>query len=151
MMEHHYGAPGGSNSRGFTLIEVMIVVVIVALLLSFAVPSYQNYVTRTQVAEGLSLSASVKIAVSEFYVTEGVWPGNNAEANVPDKHDIIGDFTEHISVKDNIIEIKYGYGAGPAIFNEKILLTATANGSNMAWACASAGKIQSRHLPATCR
>ncbi len=150
-MRHLYQASERSASRGFTLIELMIVIAIIAVLVSLALPAYQDYTIRTQVSEGLSLSAGAKLAVSEYYMETSLWPRNNDEAGLADKHAIIGHYTEHISVKDNVIEIKYGYEAAAAIFNQKIRLTASGNGSNIDWTCASAGAIQSRHLPAICR
>ena len=53
------------SSRGFTLIELMIVIAIIALLVSLAVPAYQNYIIRSKVAEGLSVAASAKLAIEE--------------------------------------------------------------------------------------
>ncbi len=81
----------------------------------------------------------------------GVWPADNAEAGLADKHDIMGKYTDEVAVKDNVIEIKFGYDASTVIFDEKITLTAIDSAGSISWTCASAGIIQPRHLPAACR
>jgi type IV pilus assembly protein PilA len=55
-----------SGNRGFTLIELMIVIAIVAVLVSLALPAYQNYSIRSKAAEGLSVGAGAKLAIEEF-------------------------------------------------------------------------------------
>jgi len=137
--------------QGLTLIELMIVTAIIGILAAVAIPAYQNYTIRAQVSEGLTLAAGAKVAVSEYFMESGAWPTDNAVAGLADKHDIIGRYTEHISVKDNVIEIKYGYGANTAIFDEKIEFTAVPNVGRINWICASAGTIQPKHLPGACR
>jgi type IV pilus assembly protein PilA len=69
-----------SSNRGFTLIELMIVVAILGILLSIAIPAYQDYLVRARVSEALMLSAPAKLAVSEYRLSNGTWPGNNATA-----------------------------------------------------------------------
>jgi len=139
------------SQQGFTLIELMIVVAIIGILAAIAIPAYQDYTIRAQISEGLTLSAGAKSAVSEYYMERGAWPSNNDDAGLADKHDIMGKYTEHISVKDNVIEIKYEYDANAAITKEKIELTATNNDGSISWTSASAGTIKSNHLPTACR
>ena len=138
------------EQRGFTLIELMIVVAIIGILAVIAIPVYRSYIIRSQVSEGLALSASPKSAVDEFYRNTTLWPLNNNEAGLADKHEILGEFTEHVSVKDNVIEIKYGHHAAAPIFNQKIRLVASFDGNSIDWTCDSAGTIQTRYLPETC-
>ncbi len=136
---------------GFTLIELMIVVAIIGILAAIAIPAYQDYTIRAQISEGLTLSAGAKLAVSEYYMERGTWPANNDAAGLADEHDIIGKYTEHVEVADNVIEIEFGYDAHAKIMDEKIELTAVDNAGSIGWTCASSGVIQANHLPAACR
>jgi type IV pilus assembly protein PilA len=60
--------------KGFTLIELMIVVAIIGILAAIAIPAYQDYTIRAQVTEGLNLAAPVKTAIAEYYAQNGTWP-----------------------------------------------------------------------------
>jgi type IV pilus assembly protein PilA len=60
--------------KGFTLIELMIVVAIIGILAAIAIPAYQDYTIRAQVTEGLNLAAPVKTAIAEYYANNGTWP-----------------------------------------------------------------------------
>lgn len=139
-----------TSQSGFTLIELMIVVAIIGILAAVAIPAYQDYTIRAQVSEGLQLASGAKVAVEEFYAENGSWPSNNADASLPDQHDIIGKYTEHVSAKDNVIEIKYEGDAHQSIHGNKIVLTATDNNGSISWACSGDG-IDPNRLPAACR
>jgi type IV pilus assembly protein PilA len=60
--------------KGFTLIELMIVVAIIGILAAIAIPAYQDYTIRSQVTEGLNLAGAIKAAVAETYAQTGLWP-----------------------------------------------------------------------------
>jgi type IV pilus assembly protein PilA len=128
----------------------MIVVAIIGILAAFAIPTYQEYTIRAQVSEGLELASGAKAGTEEFYANHGTWPSNNDEAGVGDQHDIMGKYTKHVSVNDNVIEIKYEYDSHVKIHGEKIKLTATDNNGSMSWTCTGDG-IADNHLPSACR
>lgn len=92
-------ATRNNNQGGFTLIELMIVVAIIGVLASIAVPQYQNYVGRAQVSEAISLAASAKTAVSEHYITTGGWPNDNAEAGLAESGQIQGSYVDSVNIQ----------------------------------------------------
>ena len=76
--------------KGFTLIELMIVVAIIGILAAIAIPQYQNYTARAQVAEGLAIASGAKIAIAEYRNTTGERPADNAAAGLAEPTEITG-------------------------------------------------------------
>ncbi len=136
--------------QGFTLIELMIVVAIIGILSSIAIPAYQDYTIRAQIAEGLNLSAGAKAALTEYFVMNGNWPNNNVKAGLVNHNDIKGNYVKSGRVNKNEIIIMFGYDAHNAIFNKKLTFLAVDQSGAIRWTCASAA-IKDNHLPSACR
>ena len=137
--------------KGFTLIELMIVVAIIGILASVAVPAYQSYSVRAQVAEGMNLAGPVQAAVAEFWYDNGNYPADNADAGIAGPGAYAGSYVTGISANGANVEITYGNQANIQIAGETVLLTATPTNGSINWVCSSGGAIPSDLLPQICR
>src|SRR5436190_10295722 len=86
------------KQQGFTLIELMIVVAIIAILAAIAISQYQDYVIRSQVSEGSSLADGIKTAVGEFVNTRGYFPAANSSAGLATAASIMGEYVSAVDV-----------------------------------------------------
>ncbi|MBH5584551.1 pilin, partial [Neisseria meningitidis] len=90
--------------KGFTLIELMIVIAIVGILAAVALPAYQDYTARAQVSEAILLAEGQKSAVTEYYLNHGTWPSNNTSAGVASTAtDIKGKYVKEVKVEKGVI------------------------------------------------
>ncbi|HFA7257132.1 TPA: pilin, partial [Neisseria gonorrhoeae] len=89
--------------KGFTLIELMIVIAIVGILAAVALPAYQDYTARAQVSEAILLAEGQKSAVTEYYLNHGEWPENNTSAGVASASDIKGKYVQKVEVNNGVV------------------------------------------------
>ena len=140
-----------NDQQGFTLIELMIVVAIIGILTVIAMPTYQRYTIRAQVAEGLNLTAPFKTAVAEFYSANGAFPADNADAGLSAPGNFIGKYVNSVSVNGAVVSIQYGNDAHVKISGQTVNLKAMSSGGSVNWTCESGGVITNIYLPSACQ
>ncbi|CWQ33123.1 pilin [Neisseria meningitidis] len=157
--------------KGFTLIELMIVIAIVGILAAVALPAYQDYTARAQVSEAILLAEGQKSAVTEYYLNHGEWPGDNSSAGVATSSEIKGKYVKSVEVKNGVVTAQMASSnVNNEIKGKKLSLWAKRQAGSVKWFCgqpvtrdanganndevtAANGneKIDTKHLPSTCR
>ena len=145
------------NHKGFTLIELMIVVAIIGILAAIAIPQYQNYVARAQMSEALSLASGGKVALAEYFNTKGEFPANNLKAGMEVNTTIKGKYVTSVTVSrveaaaavttGTLSDEVIAQGILTVHMNEtdthtalkggKMELTGTSSGGSITWVCSS--------------
>jgi len=156
-----------SVQKGFTLIELMIVVAIIGILAAIAIPAYQDYTVRSQVTEGLNLASDLKAGVAESFAQTGTWPANNNSLGITQVKS--GKYVSDVSVNTGSITITYGGAQANANINGKTLILEprTSLNGDVIWNCGfkaqvgsglagqgaagSTSTITAKYLPNACR
>jgi type IV pilus assembly protein PilA len=140
--------------KGFTLIELMIVVAIIGILAAIAIPAYQDYTIRAQVTEGLNLASDLKAAVGEVYADTGTGTGiNSGSMGIPASDYKSGKYVTSIEVGNGTITITYGGSANAKIHGKTLTLVPSVNqNDDVIWTCGGTGtSLEEKYLPASCR
>ena len=154
--------------KGFTLLELMIVIAMITTMTTLALPSFQDRIIRAQVDEALKLASIAEAAVDEYYKHENKFPADNAEAGLPAKDKIIGNYVHQIEIVNGTIHVTMGKKANKHIAGEIVSLRPAivkdAPIVPIAWVCGkaeapdgmdvigdNATSLDNIHLPLECR
>lgn len=161
------------DTRGFTLIELMIVIAILSILASLVIAAYQTYTVRGQVTEAISLAGSLEAPIVDAFRRASTPPVDRADAGLsPDPTDTSGSYVSQVMVVNGRIDITFGRQANPDILNQTLSLTPYVTlGGQVVWRCGRAkppqgqpmghetanpavyqpGNLDPRYLPSGCR
>jgi type IV pilus assembly protein PilA len=139
------------SNAGFTLIELMIVVAIIAILAAIAIPAYQDYTIRAQVSEGLSLSTGAKAAVWDFASNYGRYPNSNESAGLAKAASISGNYVSKVDVAGGKITVSYAQPKSNIHLQQGTLTLSPIDGAgSIAWSCKGT-TMAPQYLPSSCR
>ena len=156
-----------SAQKGFTLIELMIVVAIIGILAAIAIPAYQDYTIRSQVTEGMNLASAVETGVAEYYANTGSWPTTLTAAGGDSNNLPSGKYVSSVDVgASGVITVKYGAQANANVAGATLTLTPGLSVNNdVAWICGDhatpagitpattpvVAVVKQKYLPQVCR
>lgn len=130
------------RNAGFTLIEILVVLALLAILVAMAAPSLDNKVARTQIAESVDLLKQLKEQVNTYYTLNQNFPHTNLDADIPPANKLIGNYVERVELVDGAFHINFGNKAtaqlkGKTLSLRPIIVKGSAK-SPMSWLCGNA-------------
>ena len=126
--------------RGFTLIELMIVVAIIGILAAIAIPAYHEYIGRAQGVEALTIVEEYKPRIVDFYRARGRFPKDNAEGGLPPAEYVIGNYVDRVDLVDGAMHVTFRKDgisiplAGKIVSIRPLIVAAYPSGP-VSWAC----------------
>jgi type IV pilus assembly protein PilA len=158
-----------ATQKGFTLIELMIVVAIIGILAAIAIPAYQDYTVRSQVTEGMNLASAVETGAAEYYANTGSFPATLSAAGISAQP--AGKYVKSVDVAAGAVTVVYGNQSNVAVNTQTLAFTPYLSANNdIVWICGNHGiaslspaptlmpgatagvtNVADKYLPQTCR
>ena len=143
------------KNQGFTLIELMIVIAIIAILMAYALPAYRDYTIRSKLGEGNAMAASVKMAVNEAYVRNGTLAGlNSGTAGIPAAGSNLGQCVDSMTTTAGVIAVTYDCAGGSAGAADAVVdastvtwTPTTVSGGGLQWNCSTSANLTAGQDP----
>lgn len=110
------------RQAGFTLIELMVVLTIIGILASIAIPEYGPYVRRAEVTEAFSMASGAQRAVEEYYKDKQRFPRDNLQAGAAPAEKLIGNYIQRTELEDGAIHVTFGFKAGNGLKDKTLTL-----------------------------
>ncbi|HTV85067.1 MAG TPA: RDD family protein [Dyella sp.] len=123
---------------------------IVPIMAAIAIPAYQSYVVRAQTMEAVALTQSAKIAVTNYLLTNGTPPADNAQAGLGSPEQVHGRYVSSVSIVDGTIVASFGDQAATVLHDKHLTLTPALQAHGVSWSCASED-IPNQYLPLACQ
>lgn len=156
------------RSKGFTLIELMVVVAIIAILALIAMPSPDPTIARRQVIESMELVEDYKKLVAFYHKSTQVFLKDNKEAGIPAADKLLGNYVDRIDLKDGAFHVHFGNKAHPNIKSKTLsiqpVMVKGSPESPISWICGKAAvpagmqavgenrtDLELKDLPLNCR
>ncbi|MBF0140949.1 MAG: pilin [Magnetococcales bacterium] len=137
------------NQKGFTLIELMIVIAIIGILAAVAIPAYQDYTVRAKMADPLSKLDAAKSQVSEYYISKSAWPASNTVGGLANSGSYTSSYVTSLTATGTKITVVLK-AIGALSAGQTIAVAGTDSSGSITWVCTAKG-IANKYLPAQCR
>jgi uncharacterized RDD family membrane protein YckC/Tfp pilus assembly major pilin PilA len=144
------GMPGWAIALIIVAAGFFLVIPVIAIMAAIAIPAYQNYLVRAQVAEGVTLSYTARDAVTQYIASHGSMPEDNAAAGMSSPGQITGQYVSSVAVHDGQVVVTFGDSAESQIRGEHLIMVPQGDLSALHWQCRSPD-IEVKFLPQSCR